>query len=132
VDGEMGRSPKEYPETNMLSSTAKSDKHTITTVQRCDVAFIRPPRGGSIRRGEDVVNAGRSYHISYPGGSGSVRTVEAIAAFARDHGSGSYSVDVDRPDLFDGSPDFSKSWGEVIHHRDGKIAIHIHPISEPA
>lgn len=116
----------------MLSTTAKTAKHTVTTFQRCDVAFVKPPRGGLMRRGEDVVNAGRSYYISYPDGGGFVCTVEEIAAFALNRGPGSYAVDLHRPDLFDGSLDSSTAWGQVIHHPDGKIAIHIHPISDPA
>jgi hypothetical protein len=118
----------------MLSVTARTGNNSVPTFQRHndDVAFITPPRGCSMRRNEDVVNAGRSYHISHEAGSGEiVRTVEAIGAFARDHGPGCYVVDVHFPDLVDGCVEWSKAWGKVIHHRDGKIVIHIHPVLDP-
>jgi hypothetical protein len=132
---EIGGHLKEKPETKMLSTTARTETKAVPTFQRhgVGVASIRPPMGGSMnRRSRDVVNENRSYHISNEAGCGGiVQTVGAIGAFARDHGPGCYAVDVHFPDLFDDSVDSSKAWGKVIHHLDGKVAIHIHPISNP-
>ena len=80
------------------------------------------------RRSKVAVNEKRSYHISSeaaPGGI--VETVEAIGTFARDHCPGLYAIDVHFADLVRGS-DSSRAWGKVIHHLDGKVVIHIHPI----
>jgi hypothetical protein len=119
----------------MQSTTAGVGTKAVPTFQRhgVGVTSTMPPVGGSmIRRSRDVVNENRSYHISNAaGGSGIVQTVEAIGAFARDQGPGCYAVDVHFPDLIDVSVDSFKAWGKVIHHLDGKVAIHIHPISDP-
>jgi hypothetical protein len=135
VDCQIGGHSKEQPETNMLSTTASAGMKAVPIRQRhgVGVASIWPPLGGSMsHRSRDVISENRSYHISNEaGGGGIVQTVEAIGAFARDHGPGCYAVDVHFPDLFDDSVDSSKAWGKVIHHLDGKVAIHIHPISNP-
>jgi hypothetical protein len=67
-----------------------------------------------------------SYHIhNEAGGGGVVQTVEAIGAFARDHGPGAYVVDVLSPDSLPGSHVLASAWGKVIHHLDGKVVIYI-------
>jgi len=72
----------------------------------------------------------RSYHVSNEAGAGGiVQTVDAIGAFARDHGPGCYVVDEHFPNPLDDSVDSSRVWGKVIHHLDGKVVIYVGPSS---
>jgi hypothetical protein len=74
----------------------------------------------------------RSYHISNEAHVGGiVQTIDAIGAFARDHGPGCYVVNQHFPDPLHDSVELSKAWGKAIHHPDGKVVIHIdRPISD--
>jgi len=58
-----------------------------------------------------------------------VHTVEALAAFARDHGPGLYEVKEHFRDPLTDSDVIVRAWGSVTHYDDGKVAIHIDPIS---
>jgi len=45
-----------------------------------------------------------------------VHTVEALEAFARDHGPGRYDVDEHSLHPFPGTKATARAWGKVIHH----------------
>jgi hypothetical protein len=50
-------------------------------------------------------------------------SVEALPGFAREHGPGRYDVDVHAFDHFPGSNVSARSWGNVIHHKDGQVVL---------
>jgi hypothetical protein len=50
-------------------------------------------------------------------------SVEALTAFARDHGPGRYDVDEHSLDPFRGSKVSARAWGKVIHYQDGYVAL---------
>jgi len=48
-------------------------------------------------------------------------SVEALAAFARDHGPGRYDVDEHSLDPFPGSNVSARAWGKVVHQAAGQV-----------
>jgi hypothetical protein len=52
-----------------------------------------------------------------------VDTVEAIEAFARDHGPGRYHVDEHSLDPLPGSKYVARVWGRVIHDDNGQVTV---------
>src|ERR1700733_14056876 len=85
-----------------------------------------------LRQKVNPTNGSHSFHISNDAHiDGVVQTIEAIGAFARDHGPGRYVVNEHYPNPLHDSFNSSKVWGEVIHHLDGKIAIRIAPTPDP-
>ena len=90
-----------------------------------------PKRGPAAVPSKEFVNANYSYHVfNEASADGIVQTVDAIGAFAREHGPGCYSVDVSFRHPLPGSVNVTRAWGNVIHRPGGKVAIHIHPVFE--
>jgi hypothetical protein len=54
-------------------------------------------------------------------------SVEALPAFARDHGPGRYDVDEHSLDRFPGSNHVDRAWGHLIYRQDGRIDMEPHP-----
>ena len=52
-----------------------------------------------------------------------VDTIQDAEAIARDHGPGRYDVDEHSVDQFPGTKVSARSWGKVIHHRDGQVVL---------
>jgi len=50
-------------------------------------------------------------------------SIEALPAFAKEHGPGRYGVDVHSLDAFPGSKVSARAWGKLIHHQDGQVVL---------
>ncbi len=50
-------------------------------------------------------------------------SIESLEAFARNHGPGRYDVDEHSLDPFPGTKVSARSWGKVIHHKDGQVVL---------
>jgi hypothetical protein len=122
-------------EINVRSTTPNGGTKAIPAFRLDDLrsASVRPNAAGLLnRRKVNPTNGSHSFHISNDAHiDGVVQTIEAIGAFARDHGPGRYVVNEHYPDPLQDSFNSSKVWGEVIHHLDGKIAIRIAPTPDP-
>jgi hypothetical protein len=52
-----------------------------------------------------------------------VDSVDSLNSFAREHGPGRYDVDEHSLDPFSGTTVTARSWGKVIHHKDGQVIL---------
>jgi hypothetical protein len=50
-------------------------------------------------------------------------SVEALPAFARDHGPGRYDVDEHSINLIGGTKVSARAWGKVFHLDDGQVVL---------
>jgi hypothetical protein len=50
-------------------------------------------------------------------------SIESLESFARDHGPGRYHVDDHSLDPFPETKVSARSWGKVIHHKDGQVVL---------
>jgi len=50
-------------------------------------------------------------------------SIEALPAFAREHGPGPYDVDEHALGPFRRSQVSARAWGKVIHHQDGQVVL---------
>jgi hypothetical protein len=50
-------------------------------------------------------------------------SIEDAQAIARNHGPGRYDVDEHRLEPFPGAKASARSWGTVIHHRNGQVVL---------
>jgi hypothetical protein len=59
-----------------------------------------------------------------------VDSISAVEAFGRDHGPGRYHVDEHAAESLPGSRSSARSWGTVIHHKDGQVMLETLPWDE--
>jgi hypothetical protein len=70
----------------------------------------------------------RRFRVSkVPDRGDSVQLVEALEAFARNHGPGRSDVDEHSLDPFPGSNHVARAWGHLIHRQDGRVEMEPHP-----
>jgi hypothetical protein len=117
------------------NTAPKSEPRAVPTCRLDGVGLASIRRSKEGDRNCQITKAivgSHSYHISNDEEvNGIVRTIEAIGAFARDHRPGRYEVIEHYPDPLRDSVESSRTWGEVIHHPDGKVAIRITAIPDP-